>query len=159
MLHLIFKYFFLLSSFCLFICSCKSKKDVIVEKDEDVDSVVHTVEQRNVIVIDSLLRNVDFSFDTLKVCIERPVIYSEEPEKVKLTAIRGNIKDNSKVQRNMLENYNREDTIAYKQASHENSEEHVTATRIYNPPNTTAICIVATGVIVLIFFIYLHFRK
>ena len=139
--------------------SCKSKKDVIVEKAVEIDSIARSEQHRTFIEIDSLFRNIDFSFDTLKVNIERPVLYSDVPEKVRITAVRGNVKDNSRLHRNIIEQYNHEDTVAFKQSSQEASEEHSATTRVYNPPNTTAFCIVCVGIFFLFLFLYLHFKK
>ena len=44
------------------------------------DSLAHSEHHRTIAVIDSAMRHIDFSFDTLKINIERPVEYAEAPE-------------------------------------------------------------------------------
>ena len=70
----------------IFICtlalftSCRSQKEVQQDKALALDSVARSEHHRTIAVIDSAIRNIDFSFDTLKINIERPVEYAEAPE-------------------------------------------------------------------------------
>lgn len=72
---------------------CKSQKNVSASQSAKVDSLAHSEHHRTMAVIDSAMRHIDFSFDTLKVNIERPVEYAEAPEIIRLTAVRGRVID------------------------------------------------------------------
>ncbi|MDE6222161.1 MAG: hypothetical protein K2M49_00520 [Muribaculaceae bacterium] len=133
---------------------CKSQKNVVARQSVKTDSLAHSEHHRSITVIDSLIRNIDFSFDTLKINIERPVEYAEAPEIIRLTATNGRVIDSRKLQHNQVENYNRLDTVAYHQSAVESSAEHSATTRLYNPPSGTAVAVVAliiAGVLIYIF--------
>ena len=101
--------------------------------------------------------NIDFSFDTLKINIERPVEYAEAPQIIHLTAIHGRVIDKRRVHRDSVEAYNQLDTVAYHQSAAEASTEHSATTRLYNPPDgtlTSVLAILIAGVL-----IYLFYRK
>lgn len=135
---------------------CKSHKNIVSEKSLDIDSVARSEHHRTIAVIDSIVRNIDFSFDTLKINIERPVEYAEAPEIIRLTATKGRVIDSRKLKHNQVENYNRLDTVAYKQSAVESSAEHSATTRLYNPPDGTAVAVVA---LIIAGIIYLFLRK
>ena len=142
----------------LAICSCRSNKDVVVDNSLQTDSVARTETHRTIASIDSLIRHTDFSFDTLKVSIERPSLIADvPPEIIRLTAIKGRVIDRRKLEHNQVEDYNRLDTVAYKQSAVESSTEHSATTRLYNPPNGTAVVIVA--IILIAILIYIFRRK
>ncbi|MBD5372305.1 MAG: hypothetical protein HDR75_03030 [Bacteroides sp.] len=133
---------------------CKSQKNVVASQSVKTDSLAHSEHHRSIAVIDSLIRNIDFSFDTLKINIERPVEYAEAPEIIRLTATNGRVIDSRKLKHNQVENYNRLDTVAYHQSAVESSAEHSATTRLYNPPSGTAVAVVAliiAGVLIYIF--------
>ena len=133
---------------------CKSQKNVVASQSVKTDSLAHSEHHRSIAVIDSLIRNIDFSFDTLKINIERPVEYAEAPEVIRLTATNGRVIDSRKLKHNQVENYNRLDTVAYHQSAVESSAEHSATTRLYNPPSGTAVAVVAliiAGVLIYIF--------
>ena len=48
------------------ITSCRSHKELQQDKSLAVDSVARSEHHRTIAVIDSAIRNIDFSFDTLK---------------------------------------------------------------------------------------------
>ena len=106
--------------------------------------------------MDSLIRNIDFSFDTLKINIERPVEYAEAPEIIRLTATNGRVIDSRKLKHNRVENYNRLDTVAYHQSAVDSSAEHSATTRLYNPPSGTAVAVVALIIAGVLIFIFLR---
>lgn len=108
-------------------------------------------------VIDSIVRNIDFSFDTLKINIERPVQYAEASEIIRLTATKGRVIDRRRVYRDSVEAFNQLDTVAYKKSAAEASTEHTATTRLYNPPDGTAVAVVA--LIIAGVLIYLFLRK
>ena len=135
---------------------CKSQKNVVASQSVETDSLAHSEHHRTIAVIDSLIRNIDFSFDTLKINIERPVEYAEAPEVIRLTATNGRVIDSRKLKHNQVENYNRLDTVAYHQSAVESSAEHSATTRLYNPPSGTAVAVVALIIAGVLIFIFLR---
>ena len=136
---------------------CKSQKNVVASQSVKTDSLAHSEHHRTMAVIDSAMRNIDFSFDTLKINIERPVEYAEAPEIIRLTAVRGRVIDQRRAHRDSVEAFNRLDTVAYHQSAAEASTEHSATTRLYNPPDgtlTSVFAILIAGVL-----IYLFYRK
>lgn len=136
---------------------CKSQKQVVSDKSLDIDSVARSEHHRTIAVIDSAIRNIDFSFDTLKINIERPVQYAEAPEVIRLTATKGRVIDRRSVHRDSVEVFNRLDTVAYHQSAAETSTEHTATTRLYNPPDGTAAVIIT--ILVIGCLIYVFYRK
>lgn len=136
---------------------CKSQKQVVSDKSLDIDSVARSEHHRTIAVIDSAIRNIDFSFDTLKINIERPVQYAEAPEVIRLTATKGRVIDRRSVHRDSVEDFNRLDTVAYHQSAAETSTEHTATTRLYNPPDGTAAVIIT--ILVIGCLIYVFYRK
>ena len=134
----------------------KSQKNVVASQSVKTDSLAHSEHHRSIAVIDSLIRNIDFSFDTLKINIERPVEYAEAPEIIRLTATNGRVIDSRKLKHNQVENYNRLDTVAYHQSAVESSAEHSATTRLYNPPSGTAVAVVALIIAGVLIFIFLR---
>jgi len=115
-------------------------------------------------VIDSAIRNIDFSFDTLKINIERPYLANDtlgsqpsalgsQTEIIRIKAVRGRVIDQRRVHRDSVEAYNRLDTVAYHQSAAETSTEHTATTRLYNPPDGTAVLIIALIIAGIIFFV------
>lgn len=136
---------------------CKSQKQVVSDKSLDIDSVARSEHHRTIAVIDSAIRNIDFSFDTLKINIERPVQYAEAPEVIRLTATKGRVIDRRSVHRDSVEAFNRLDTVAYHQSAAETSTEHTATTSLYNPPDGTAAVIIT--ILVIGCLIYVFYRK
>ena len=136
---------------------CKSQKNVVASQSVKTDSLAHSEHHRTIAVIDSAMRHIDFSFDTLKINIERPVEYAEAPEIIRLTAVRGRVIDKRRVHRDSVEAYNQLDTVAYKQSAVESSAEHSATTRLYNPPNGTGVAIIT--ILVIGCLIYVFYRK
>lgn len=136
---------------------CKSQKKVVASQSVNTDSLAHSEHHRSIAVIDSVVRNIDFSFDTLKINIERPVEYAEAPEIIRLTATRGRVIDRRRAHRDSVEAFNRRDTVAYHQSAAESSTEHSATTRLYNPPNGTAVLVIALVIAGILFFVF--YRK
>ena len=136
---------------------CKSQKNVVASQSVNTDSLAHSEHHRSLAVIDSLVRNIDFSFDSLKINIERPVEYAEAPEVVRLTAVRGRVIDRRSAHRDSVEAFNRRDTVAYHQSAAEASTERSASTRLYNPPDGTATTIII--ILVIGCLIYVFYRK
>ena len=139
------------------ITSCRSHKELQQDKSVAVDSVARSEHHRTIATIDSLMRSTSFDFDTLEVQVERPTAYAEKPEVIRLKATKGRVIDQRRVQRNQVESYNQLDTIAYKKSAAEASTEHTATTRLYNPPNGTAVAIIT--ILVIGCLIYVFYRK
>ena len=136
---------------------CKSQKNVVASQSAKTDSLAHSEHHRTIAVIDSVVRNIDFSFDTLKINIERPVQYAEAPEVIRLTATRGRVIDRRSAHRDSVEAFNRLDTVAYHQSAAESSTEHSATTRLYNPPDGTAVLVIALVIAGILFYVF--YRK
>ena len=136
---------------------CKSQKNIVASQSVKTDSLAHSEHHRTMAVIDSAMRNIDFSFDTLKINIERPVEYAEAPEIIRLTATRGRVIDRRRVHRDSVEAFNRLDTVAYHQSAAEASTEHTATTRLYNPPDGTMVLVIALVIAGVLFYVF--YRK
>ena len=139
------------------ITSCRSHKELQQDKSVAVDSVARSEHHRTIATIDSMMRSTSFDFDTLEVQVERPTAYAEKPEVIRLKAIKGRVIDKRRVQRNQVEAYNQLDTVAYKKSAAEASMEHTATTRLYNPPNGTAVAFIT--ILVIGCLIYVFYRK
>ena len=139
------------------ITSCRSHKELQQDKSLAVDSVARSEHHRTITTIDSLMRSTSFDFDTLEVQVERPTAYAEKPEVIRLKATKGRVIDQRRVQRNQVEAYNQLDTVAYKKSAAEASTEHTATTRLYNPPDGTAVAIIT--ILVIGCLIYVFYRK
>lgn len=151
MRHLIF----LFLTFTLI--GCKSQKNVVASQSVATDSLAHSEHHRTIAVIDSIARSTSFDFDTLEVTVERPSSLADAPEVIRLKAVKGRVIDRRQMFRDSVDAYNSLDTVRYRQSAIEASTEHTATTRAYNPPNGTAICIVA--IVIAGILVYLFFRK
>lgn len=139
------------------ITSCRSHKELQQDKSLAVDSVARSEHHRTIAVIDSMMRSTSFDFDTLEVQVERPTAYAEKPEVIWLKATKGRVRDQRRVQRNQVEAFNRLDTVAYHQSAAESSTEHTATTRLYNPPDGTAVLVIALVIAGILFYVF--YRK
>lgn len=143
------------------ITSCRKHKELQQDKSLAVDSVARSEHHRTIAVIDSAIRNIDFSFDTLKINIERPYSIGDtvacQPEIIRIKAVKGRVIDRRRVLRDSVEAFNRLDTVAYRQSAAETSTEHTATTRLYNPPDGTAAVIIT--ILVIGCLIYVFYRK
>ena len=143
------------------ITSCRSHKDLQQDKSLAADSIARSEHHRTIAVIDSAIRNIDFSFDTLKINIERPYSISDtvacQPEIIRIKAVKGRVIDRWRVHKDSVEAFNRLDTVAYRQSAAETSTEHTATTRLYNPPDGTATVIIT--ILVIGGLIYVFYRK
>lgn len=143
------------------ITSCRSHKELQQDKSVAVDSIARSEHHRTIAVIDSAIRNIDFSFDTLKINIERPYSIGDtvacQPEIIRIKAVKGRVIDRRRVHRDSVEAFNRLDTVAYRQSAAETSTEHTATTRLYNPPDGTAAVIIT--ILVIGCLIYVFYRK
>lgn len=143
------------------ITSCRSHKELQQDKSLAVDSIARSEHHRTIAVIDSAIRNIDFSFDTLKINIERPYSIGDtvacQPEIIRIKAVKGRVIDRRRVHKDSVEAFNRLDTVAYHQSAAETSTEHTATTRLYNPPDGTAAVIIT--ILVIGCLIYVFYRK
>ena len=141
----------------VFLGGCRSHKEAVSDKSLDIDSVARSEHHRTIAVIDSAIRNIDFSFDTLKINIERPYSIGDtvacQPEIIRIKAVKGRVIDRRRVHRDSVEAFNRLDTVAYRQSAAESSTEHTATTRLYNPPDGTAVLIIALIIAGILFFV------
>lgn len=135
------------------ITSCRTHKELQQDKSVAVDSVARSEHHRTIAVIDSMMRSTSFDFDTLEVQVERPTAYAEKPEVIRLKATKGRVRDQRSVHRDSVEDFNRLDTVAYHQSAAETSTEHTATTRLYNPPDGTAVLIIALIIAGILFFV------
>ena len=140
---------------------CKSQKNVVASQSVKTDSLAHSEHHRTIAVIDSAIRNIDFSFDTLKINIERPYSIGDtvacQPEIIRIKAVKGRVIDRRRVHRDSVEAFNRLDTVAYRQSAAETSTEHTATTRLYNPPDGTMVLVIALVIAGVLF--YVCYRK
>ena len=123
----------------------------------ETDSIARTESHRTIHVVDSVIRCVSFRYDTLEVTIQRPVIEGTIPETIHIKAVNGSVIDNTEQQRLQLEDYNRLDSLAFKQSSSEDVSEKADHTNVYNPPDTTPVII--AGLIIIAILIYIIYRR
>lgn len=139
------------------ITSCRSHKELQQDKSLAVDSIARSEHHRTIAVIDSAIRNIDFSFDTLKINIERPYSIGDtvacQPEIIRIKAVKGRVIDRRRVHKDSVEAFNRLDTVAYRQSAAETSTEHTATTRLYNPPDGTAVLVIAFVIAGILFFV------
>lgn len=139
------------------ITSCRSHKELQHDKSLAVDSIARSEHHRTIAVIDSAIRNIDFSFDTLKINIERRYSIGDtvacQPEIIRIKAVKGRVIDRRRVHKDSVEAFNRLDTVAYHQSVAETSTEHTATTRLYNPPDGTAVMIIALIIAGILFFV------
>lgn len=144
-----------------FLGGCRSHKEIASDKSLDIDSVARSEHHRTVAVIDSAIRNIDFSFDTLKINIERPYSVGDsvacQPEVIRIKAVKGRMIDRRRVHRDSVEAFTRLDTVAYHQSAAEASTEHTATTRLYNPTDGTPAVIIT--ILVIGCLVYLCYRK
>lgn len=136
---------------------CRSNQEVVNDTSLSVDSIVRSAHHRSIVCIDSAVRRLDFDFDTLNVEIQRPSSVAEAPEVIRLKAVRGRVIDQRRVHRDSVEAFNRLDTVAYHQSAAETSTEHTTTTRLYNPPDGTAMFVIT--IFMIGGLLYVFYRK
>ena len=143
------------------IVACKSQKNVVASQSVKTDSLAHSEHHRSLAVIDSLVSNIDFSFDTLKINIERPFYIGDsvtcQPEVIRLKAVRGRVIDRRSAHRDSVEAFNRLVTVAYRQSAAEALTERFASMRLYNPPDGTAVLIIALVIAGILFYVF--YRK
>ena len=137
--------------------SCRTHKELQQDKSVAVDSVARSEHHHSIAIVDSVVRSIYFDFDTVEVNIERPTAIATAPEKIRLKAVKGRVIDRRRAVRDSVEVFNRLDTVAYKQSAAETSTEHTATTRLYNPPDGTAVLVIALIIAGILFYVF--YRK
>lgn len=141
----------------LLTAACRSNKELQQQNTVEMDSVARSQHHSSIAVADSVIRSVSFVFDTIEINIQRPVAYATAPEVIRLKAVKGSVTDKRREHRDSVESYNALDTVAYHRTAAEASTEHTTTTRLYNPPDGTAVIILA--IIAFAVLVYIFHRK
>lgn len=141
----------------LLLVGCKSQREVATQKSLALDSVARSEHHRSISMIDSVICFSSFDFDTLEVLVERPTTYADKPETIRLKAVKGRVIDRRMLNHYQVENYNRLDTVSYKKSAVESSTEHSATTRLFNPPDGTAVSVIT--IVVVGILVYLFLRK
>lgn len=146
------------------LCSCKAKKDIVASNTADTDSTASIRTSGYTHRIDSAMRRLSFTFDTLDITIHRhapdTLGSSAIPtETVRIRAIGGHIDDRRKQIRDDIAGYNRLDTVAYKRATATSRAEHTATTTAAEPPNTTLIFTALGYVIILVIAVFAYLRR
>lgn len=144
------------------LCACKSKKDIVATNTADTDSTASIRTSGYTHRIDTAMRRLSFTFDTLDITIHRhaPDGSTAIPtETVRIRAIGGHVADRRKQIRDDIAGYNRLDTVAYKRATATSRAEHTTTTSAAEPPNTTLIFTGLGTVITLVIGVFAYLRR
>lgn len=149
---------------CLLLCGCKSKKEIIASNTADIDSTASIRTSGYTHRIDTAMRRLSFSFDTLDITIHR---YAPDTlgssaiptETVRIRAIGGHVADRRKQIRDDIAGYNRLDTVAYRHASATSRAEHTDTITAAEPPNTTLIFTALGSVIILVIAVFAYRRR
>ena len=140
------------------LAGCRSNKEVISDKSLLTDSISSSASHRSMLVVDSLATQLDFSFDTLRVHIERPVAYAERPEVIRMTAVRGRVSDSRRTSRDSVEIFNARDTVAFHQSSADTKTEVKSTTRVMDPPSQSHSFLLISFAMCILVFLYLRKR-
>lgn len=146
------------------LCACKSKKDIVATNTADTDSTASIRTSGYTHRIDTAMRRLTFTFDTLDITIHRHApdtlgSTAIPTETVRIRAVGGHVADRRKQIRDDIAGYNRLDTVAYRHASATSRAEHTATTSVAEPPNTTRIILTLGCVIALALGIILYLRR
>lgn len=144
------------------LAACRSQKAVQKDVALAVDSLATTAQHRTIATLDSAFARLSLDFDTLDITIERetPMLPTDtaalpRKETLKLRAVKGNLTDTRARHRQLAEQHQRRDTLAYRLTSADRSAEHTATTRLYDPPNSTVVITLSILMIgCLIIFLY-----
>lgn len=132
------------------LASCRSQKAVQKDVALTADTLAASAQHHTTATLDSAFARLSLDFDTLDITIERetpalPIDTFALPRKetVKLRAVKGNLTDTRARHRQLAEHHQSRDTLAYRLTSADRSAEHTATTRLYDPPNTTAVIILS----------------
>lgn len=152
---------------CLLLCGCKSKKDIVATDTAATDSTASIRASGYTHRIDTAMRRLSFTFDTLDITIHRhvpdvpdtPGTSAIPTETVRIRAVGGHIADRRKQIRDDIAGYNRLDTVAYRHASATSRTEHTATTSVAEPPDTTRIILTLGCVIILVIGVFAYLRR
>lgn len=177
-------YLISLLSFLALCASCSTHKQAQKNIAITTDSTQRSDKHRTFLLADSVVQQLNLSFDTLEITIERPrldtvAIAPEIPcqrgqktslfglcrvqpeldarQVVKLRAVKGTLTNDRQHHRNIIDTHRQLDTVAYHQATADKSMEHTATTRIYQPPSGTIIILVS--LLLVATFVFIRFRK
>lgn len=144
--------------------SCRAKKEIAVSDKVDIDSTASIRTSGYTHRIDTAMRRLSFTFDTLDITIHRHApdtlgSTAIQTETVRIRAIGGHIADRRKQIRDDIAGYNRLDTVAYKRATAKSRVEHTVTTSVAEPPNTTLIITALGTVIILVIGVFAYLRR
>lgn len=151
----------LLTALC---ASCRAKKEIAAENRADTDSVAASLASGYTHRIDTAMRRLSFTFDTLDITIHRHApdtlgSTAIPTETVRIRAVGGHIADRRKQIRDDIAGYNRLDTVAFRHASDNSHTEHTATTSVAEPPNTTLIFTALGCVLILVIGIFAYLRR
>lgn len=154
----------ILTAHCLILCGCKSKKDIVATDTAATDSTASIRASGYTHRIDTAMRRLSFTFDTLDITIHRhapdTLGNSAIPtETLRIRAVGGHIADRRKQIRDDIAGYNRLDTVAYHRASATSRTQHTATTSVAEPPNTTLIFTALGCVLILVIGIFAYLRR
>nr|DAN52460.1 MAG TPA: hypothetical protein [Caudoviricetes sp.] len=146
------------------LCGCKSKKDIVATNTADTDSTASIRTSGYTHRIDTAMRRLSFTFDTLDITIHRYVpdtlgSTATPTETVRIRAVGGHVADRRKQIRDDIAGYNRLDTVAYHRATATSRAEHTATTSVAEPPNTTLIFTALGTVIILVIGVFAYLRR
>lgn len=146
------------------LCGCKSKKDIVAINTADTDSTASIRTSGYTHRIDTAMRRLSFTFDTLDITIHRYVpdtlgSTATPTETVRIRAVGGKIADRRRQTRNAIAGYNRLDTVAYRHASATSRAEHTATSSVAEPPDTTRIILTLAALILIVSGIALYLRR
>ena len=154
----------ILTAHCLILCGCKSKKDIVATDTAATDSTASIRASGYTPRIDTAMRRLSFTFDTLDITIHRHApdtlgSTAIPTETVRIRAVGGHIADRRKQIRDDIAGYNRLDTVAFRHASDNSHTEHTATTSVAEPPNTTLIFTALGCVLILVIGIFAYLRR
>lgn len=150
--------------FTALLTSCRAKKEIAVSDKVDIDSTASIRTSGYTHRIDTAMRRLSFTFDTLDITIHRhapdTLGSSAIPtETIRIRAVGGHIADRRKQIVNDIEGYSRLDTVAYKRATATSRAEHTATTSVADPPDTTLIFTALGTVIILVIGVFAYLRR
>lgn len=136
--------------FLLFL-SCRSMKETSLDSVSDTDSVARSMFYRTVRTVDTVVRSTEFTFDTLRIFIERPSEIPDKPsETISVTAVKGHAVDRSSGSSHSSDRSIRVDTVAVARIDKEVSHQRNSATKLYEPPDNKTIAAIIAVLAILV---------
>ncbi len=118
-----------LALYVVIFASCRPHKEMQQQSSLAVDSMARMEQHRAILTLDSLIRHIEFSFDTLRISIE-----PDSPKVIRLTATHGRITDSRRTIRRQADLTHRLDTAGRRLASASTTTGRTTPVRHLNLP-------------------------